>query len=184
MRTRTSIRMARLASLPLAASLLVACGGGGGDNGGSGGSGGGDEGGDASSAYCKDLGAAKESFESFESANPDPDQITAAFENFKSLADEAPPAVEADWKVIDGGITQAEDALGSIGLKISDLAEFRTGGDLPKGVTPQQLQEALGKLQTLGSEEFSKAGDNIEEHAKSECDIDLSPSSPDASPSS
>jgi hypothetical protein len=85
--------------------------------------------------------------------------------------------VAEDWKTLDSALSAMEKALADAGLKIEDLAAI-TAGNLPEGMTAEDVQALGPKLQTafsgLETDEVKKAGDAIEKHAKSECDIDLS----------
>lgn len=188
---RTSTRLVRLAALPLAATLLVACGGG--DDGGSSASGDSSSSSDASSEsspeasadssdYCQELEDAQSAFTAFDSTQPQPEQLQQAFDTFKQLADDAPAAVEQDWATIADAVDTVETSLDSIGLEIGDLTSLQQG-QVPQGVTPQDLQRVAQDLQSLANPEFAEAGQAIQEHAQSECDIDLGGASDGASPS-
>lgn len=145
-------KLALAGAVLAAATTLTACGSG-------------------SSAYCSDLESASAEFDSLESN--DLDQIDEAFDTFHQLADEAPSEIEADWKVLDDGITSVEKALDEAGIEIADLAQIQEG-QLPEGVDMAKLQGLAADFQKLGGEEFTKASDAIEKHAKDECDVDLS----------
>lgn len=154
--------LAMTAAATLMAGLLAGCGGGDG--------GGGDAGGD----YCDRLASAKEDFESLDSG--DFAGFEEAIATIHELADEAPDEVAADWETLEGAIDQLETALDDAGIEISDL-EAMSRGEMPEGVDPSKLASLGEDLQAMGSEEFETASTNIEEHAKDECDIDLSESS-------
>ncbi len=145
----------RLAALGLAAATLTACGG------------------SESSAYCDQLRDSKALFENFDSSSPDPAQLDQAFDRFRELAEEAPEAVAGDWETLETAIATVEDALAEAGIEMSDLAGMQNG-DIPEGVDMAKLAELGPKLESLGDEKFTEAGDNIEKHAKDECDVDLS----------
>ena len=130
-------------------------------------------GGSADSAYCDDLKAATEEYKSLESS--DLSKIDEAFKTFHALADEAPSAVESDWKTLDEGITTIEKALEEAGLEFADLAKIQTG-ELPEGVDMEKVQGLASEFSKLSSDEFTKASEDIEKHAKDECDVDLSAS--------
>jgi hypothetical protein len=154
-----------VSSVLLGASLLAGCG----DDGGGGS-------GSSSSDYCDSIKAAKSDFKTFGSNSPDFGQVDKAMATFHKLADNAPAAVEDDWKVLDGALSSVEKVLADAGLTMEDLAAL-TAGTLPEGMTAQELQELGPKLQStfssLDSDTFKKASENIEKHAKSECDVDL-----------
>ncbi|HEY0904837.1 MAG TPA: hypothetical protein VGE14_13205 [Marmoricola sp.] len=168
MRTTTTL----LATVVLSAGLLAGCGDDGGDGGDAKSSGGTDSG----SSYCDKLKDAKESFDSFESDTPDFDQFEDAIETFHDLADSAPSEVEDEWKTLDGAFTSMEKSLQDAGLSFEDLGTI-TAGQLPEGMTAAELQALTPKLQEaftdLDNEKFEEAGETIEKHAKSECDIVL-----------
>jgi hypothetical protein len=162
MRTATVL----VSTVLLGASLVSGCGSSGGISGNSG----------SSSAYCKDLKAAKTDFASLQGSTPDFNKLDDAFAAFHGLAKKAPSEISAEWKTLDGAITSLEATLKSVGLSAKDLGAL-VGGTLPEGMTAEDLQELGPKLQTafadLDNEEFSKATDKIEKNAKSECDVDL-----------
>ena len=152
-----------VSSVLLGAGLVTGCGD---DSGGSSGT----------SAYCKDIKAAKSEFKTFDSDSPDFSEIDKAMATFHELADSAPAAVEDDWKTLDEAFTSMEKVLSDAGLTMEDLGEI-IAGNYPEGMTPQDLQELGPKLQatfsSLDSDKFKKASDHIEKHAKSECDVSL-----------
>ena len=69
-----------------------------------------------------------------------------------------------------------QDALKEAGLKISDL-EGLSSGNIPEGLDQTKLAALAEDLQAVGSEKVQDAADNIEKHAKDECDVDLGESS-------
>jgi hypothetical protein len=164
MRTTTAI----VSTVLLSAGLLAGCGSSDGDSKSSG---------NSSGDYCKQLKAAKSDFASFDSSTPNFDKLDNAIATFHKLADDAPPAVDEDWKTLDGALTSMEKALSEAGLKLEDLSAI-TAGNLPEGMTTEELQSIGPKLQTafsgLDTDKVKKASDNIEKHAKSECGVDLS----------
>ncbi|MBJ7356068.1 hypothetical protein [Nocardioides sp.] len=155
--------MKRLTSLlavtAFSASLLTGCGGDGG-------------GGDADS-YCDSLESIQKDFEDFEAADfSNFDEFT---DRVEALADDAPDEVKEDWEVLTKAFTAFVDALEEAGLEPADL-EGLANNELPEGVDMEALTEAMTEAQALGSEEVEKATENIEKHAKDECNIDLSAS--------
>lgn len=182
---RTTTRLARIAALPLAATLLVACGGG---DGGSSSSGSSD---DASpeasgdSSYCQELEKAQDSLSNLGGATAQPEQLEEAITTFEGLAESAPADVSSDWNTISSAFSGVQDALDQAGIEISDLANLQSG-QLPEGVTQQDLQPVITAVQGLQAPENAEAAQAISEHAKSECDIDLgggASESPSPSPS-
>ncbi len=152
-----------IATAVLLGGVLTACGGSddGGALGGNGGSG---------SDYCKDMKEAASSFSDF--GGGDAASISDAFTTFHKLADEAPAAVKADWKTLDGAIQTVEDALADAGIKIEDFDKL-SKGQLPEGADPAKLAGLAGEFQKLSNAEFEKSTKAIEAHAKSVCKIDL-----------
>ena len=152
-----------LSSVVLAASLVAGCGGGD-DKGASGG-------------YCKELKSAKATFDTVGGSSPDLTKFDDAIATLHKLADDAPSAVEDDWKTLDDALQAMEKALADAGLKATDLGKI-TSGQLPDGMTAEELQAAVPKLQEafsgMDTEKVKNATDKIEKHAKSECDVDLS----------
>ncbi len=126
--------------------------------------------------YCDQLKDAKAQLENFESTDPDFSEMDKALDTMHELADNAPDEVAADWKVVDEGVTTVETALEDAGITMADLGKIQTG-QMPEGVDMAKLQELAPKLQSLSDAKFQKATDNIEKHAKDECDVDLSESS-------
>lgn len=149
-----------LSTLLLSAGLLTGCGGGG----------------SSSDAYCDDLKAAKAQFDALDSGTPDFNELDKAFKTFHGLADDAPSEVADEWKTLDGAITDLEKGLEDVGLTVKDLGSI-TSGQIPEGMTQEDLTKALPKLQTafksLDDDKVQKAADEIEKHAKSECNIKL-----------
>jgi len=149
-------RVVLMAAATLMAGMLTACGGGGSGD---------------TDAYCDSIEDAKSDIESLDSA--DFDNLEQAFDTFHKIAGEAPDDVKADWEVLDGAFQDMQDALAEAGLKISDL-EGLSSGQLPEGVDQAKLAALVEDLQAVGSEKVQDAADNIEKHAKDECDVDLS----------
>ena len=143
-----------LAATVLGAGLLTGCGGG-------------------TDAYCDTLEDTQKNFEDFEAADfSDFDEFT---DRVDELADEAPDEVKDDWKVLSEAFNAFVDALDEAGLEPGDL-EGLASGEIPEGVDMEALTEAMTEAQALGGEDFEKATDAIEKHAKDECNIDLSSS--------
>ncbi|GAB3262486.1 hypothetical protein [Nocardioides dilutus] len=143
-----------LAATAIAASLLSGCGGG-------------------TDSYCDALKETQKDFENFEGSD------FSSFEEFtdqvEEFADDAPDEVKDDWKVLAEAFKAFVKALEDAGLEPEDL-EGLSSGEIPEDVDMEALTEAMTEAQALGSEEFQKATENIEKHAKEECDIDLSTS--------
>ena len=144
-----------LAVVVLSTSLLSGCSGGGTD------------------AYCDTLKDTQKDFDDFESSDfSNFDKFT---DRVEKLADEAPDEVKKDWEVLEKAFTAFVDALDKAGLKPEDL-EGLAAGDIPDGVDLDELNSAMEEAQALSGEEFEKATDAIEKHAKDECNIEFSAS--------
>jgi len=142
----------------LMTGLLAGCGG---DGGGS--AGGGD--------YCDSIEDAKAEFGDIEGG--DFAGFDQAIDTVHELADDAPDEVADDWEVLEGALDDLVAALEKAGIELSDL-EAMSRGEMPPGLDPAKLQELAADMQDFGGEELETATDNIEKHAKDECDVDLS----------
>jgi hypothetical protein len=140
----------------LMSGMLTACGGGG-DTG----------------AYCDSLRDAKEDFGSLESG--DVGNFDQAFDKLHELADDAPDDVKGDWETLDGAVSDMEKALEEAGIELADL-EKMANGEMPEGVDMEKLATLTDDLGAITSGEVEEADNNIEKHAKDECDVDLSES--------
>lgn len=129
-----------------------------------------DEASPESAAYCEDLSAAQEQFTTL--SQGDVGQFEKAISTLRDLSDAAPSVVASDWEALLVPLNKLESALSRAGLKFEDL-EGLSQGQIPRGVDPQQLQKLGTELQGLASAEVNEAGAAIEEHAASECDIQL-----------
>ena len=158
---------AAVSTLVLSAALVAGCGSGSGDAAGSS-AGSGD--------YCKSLEAAKAEFAALGSGTTDFTLLGDAIDTFHDLADSAPSEVSAEWKTVEAAFTALEDGLEAAGLTFEDLGAI-TSGDLPEGMTADELTALGPKLQetfsSLNENDVDEAGEKIEKHAKSECGIDL-----------
>jgi len=134
---------------------LAACSGGDGPN----------------SNYCKDLEASAPKFAALRTN--DTAQLEDVFKASHQLAAEAPGDVKDDWKVLDQGMTDIENALKEAGIKFSDFAELQQG-KIPEGVDIEKLQGLPAKFQKLDSPAFDKASKNIGRHAKDVCKVTFS----------
>lgn len=124
-------------------------------------------------AYCEDLGAAGDQFAAFDSEQPSAEEIEEAISTFRDLGEQAPDEVSGDWDVFLGAFDDLESALEDAGIGFGDLADIQAG-ELPEGLDEQALQDLTTEIQSLGGEEIDQASQAIEEHASSECDVDLS----------
>jgi hypothetical protein len=155
MRTRVP---AVLSALALGTSLLAGCGG------------------NSTETYCKELKAAKADFSSLGSGSPDFNKFDQVISTFHKLAKSAPDEVKPEWQTLDGGLTTLQKDLADAGLSLKDLGPI-SQGQLPPGMTQEQLQALAPKLQVafgkLENDKFQKASDKIEKHAKTTCKVDL-----------
>lgn len=151
--------MALAAATVMMAGALTACGGGSG----------------STDAYCDDLKAAQDNFSELSGGDAGAADLEKVFDMVDDFADDAPSDVRPDWQKLDEAVDKVEDALEDAGLKLSDL-EGLTSGQVPEGVDMAKLQKVATEIQNMSTEDFQAAADNIEKHAKKECDIDLSAS--------
>jgi hypothetical protein len=131
-----------------------------------------DSGASAADAYCGALRTDKEYFQSLAGSDPDVSRLDDAFDRMHQLSQSAPPAVAADWKTIDGAITDIDAALEDAGVKFSDFAAMEEG-DLPQGADLEKIAALGPKLETLGGPELEEAAAHIEEHADDVCGVKL-----------
>lgn len=143
------------AALALSASLVTGCG-------------------NSTDAYCNDLETTSDELGSL--TGNDPEDMEKAFDAIEDLADNAPDEVKSEWETLHKQMEEIEDALDEAGLKFSDLNELSTG-ELPEGVTQEDLTALGERLQGLNGEDVQEATDKISKHAKDECDVDLGSSS-------
>lgn len=138
------------ATAVLGAGLLAGCGGGGGDT----------------EAYCNSLEEAKDAFSG--------DMNAASFDELSDkvddLVDEAPGEVSGDWEKLQDKLDELNGALEDAGLSAADLEDPAKMGD----VDPEDAQKIQEIAESMSGDDLEKASDNIEKHAKDECDVDLS----------
>ena len=140
-----------LVSAVFVGGALAGCGGGGG-------------------AYCDSLKEANSDFKTLDDG--DFGQMDKAFDRMQSLADEAPPEIEKEWKILDSAITDMREALDNAGISFADLGKIQTG-EMPDGFDESKMTALAAEMQKVGSQEFQDASTTIEKHAKSECKVDL-----------
>jgi hypothetical protein len=146
-----------LAGAVLLGTSLVACSG----------SDGGDS---ADGSYCKDIKAAKPTFESLASGNLS--DLEKGFKTFHRLADESPDELKDQWKVLDDAADSVEAKLKEAGLEYSDLPDIQAG-KLPDGVSVDKLTAFAADLQKLNNEKFAQARTDIGKQAKDVCGVEL-----------
>jgi predicted small secreted protein len=133
-------------------------------------------GGNDTESYCQDLQAAQEQGNELAGdgeSTPDPQALEDSVEATRGLADSAPDEVADDWAVVDENLDQREQVLDDAGLTYADLAEIGPEGELPEGVSEEDVQEVGRELQALNTAEFQEANENISAHARDECDLEL-----------
>lgn len=149
---------ALVAASVLGGGLLCACGGDGGSDA------------DAGGDYCSTLADAQEEFAALEQGD------VKAFNRFREVAGEleqqAPEEVADDWKVVNTAFDDLEQKLSDAGITFDDL-EGISSGQLPEGVTREDLLQLNQDLQDFSTEGRQEAGQAIQDHARTECDIDL-----------
>lgn len=143
-------KTAGLAGLVLTAGLLTGCG-------------------NDTEAYCNDLQETIDEMGSL--TGSDPASLEQAFDEIEKLADAAPDEVAEEWKVLDEQMDTIQDSLDEAGIKMSDLEGIMTG-QLPEGVTEEDLTALGESLQDLNNEEVQQASETIATHADEECGIE------------
>jgi hypothetical protein len=136
------------------------------DDSGSGGS-------DPGSSYCTELRTAKAKFKSLDFTGLDDDQFKNLTDEFDTLTSDAPDEVKADWATLTSALKKVQQILANAGLSFSDLQGL-SSGQIPHGVTPQQLKKLGKDLQAFSADSsFQKAASHITVHAKAECGINM-----------
>jgi hypothetical protein len=146
----------------LGAGLVTGCGSSGGGSGSS------------SSGYCSEIKSSAESIKSFTASSGTPDftKLSDFIAKAHELADKAPSDIKDDWTVMVGAMDALTSALDDAGLKLEDLGAMMSG-QVPDGVDASKLAGLATKLQSIGSEQVTKAGDAISKQAKDVCKVDL-----------
>ena len=150
--------LSTVAAAALGLCLLTACG----DDNGDKASGGGD--------YCGDLKSAKKDVDAIKGG--DLKDIEETVDTMHDLADEAPSEIKDDWKVLVDGVDKLVAAIKKAGLDDDDMATLQSG-QIPDGVDMTALQNLMTEIQSLDTDAFEKAGENINKHAKDKCGVDL-----------
>jgi hypothetical protein len=151
--------LSAVAAAALGLCLLTACGG---DDNGKAGGGSGD--------YCADLKTAKKQVDALKGG--DFSDLQKTTDAMHKLAGEAPSEIKDDWKVLVDGVDKLVAALKKAGLDDADMATLQSG-QIPDGVDMDALNDLMTEIQALDTDEFQKAGDNINKHAKDKCGVDL-----------
>jgi hypothetical protein len=134
----------------------------------------GDSGSGSNSDYCTELKAAKSQFHNLDVQSFSGDQFKQLTGEFDALEAAAPADVKADWATLATALKQVDQILSDAGLSFKDLKQMGTTGQLPSGVTAQDLQKLGLKLQqAVQGKSFERAARRISASAKSECGIKL-----------
>lgn len=145
-----------VAAAVLGASALAGCGGG-----------------NSTEDYCDTLRDAEESLSAMAGDSPNFDLLDDAFDALGEVADAAPDRLAEEWALIEERVDGIEDAMDEAGVEIGDFFTSAFGGELPEGVTQEEMEAIGEKLQSLDSDEFDEAWETIVKDAKDECDVDL-----------
>ncbi len=145
-------KSAGLAALVLTAGLLTGCG-------------------NSTDAYCDELQGTIDEFGTLTGGN-DLDQLEDALDAIERLADEAPDEIDDEWDRLVEVLDEVRDSFDEAGIEFSDLGGIQDG-QLPEGVSQEDLAELGQSLQSLSGEEVQQAATAINEHALEECGIDL-----------
>ncbi|MCL8025978.1 hypothetical protein [Nocardioides bruguierae] len=129
------------------------------------------EDGAGSGDYCADLTSTQEDLSGL--SGDDPASLDQAFTAFDTLAAEAPDEVAEQWTVLTDMADQVRTALDENDLTLEDLSTLSTTGQLPEGVTQEQVIAVGEELSSLTSAKVSEAASAISVHAQSECGITL-----------
>ena len=119
--------------------------------------------------YCDSLKSAQKEFGAINSGDVTPGNLDRILDRMHSLSQQAPAPVADDWRKLDGAIGRLQGGLDDLGLSFKDLSDPKKLAQ----VDPQQLQEFGRQTQQLGGQQFERAGDAIEKHAKQVCHINL-----------
>lgn len=117
--------------------------------------------GDETEAYCDGLEDAKEALQAVD--NGDIDQYGHALPVINDLHDEAPDAVQADWKKLGAFMDEAESYY-------DDIAAMH---DEPDDVSMDDIEELHENKPDAQDPELVEASDSIRKHAKDECELTL-----------
>ena len=121
-------------------------------------------------AYCKDVKKADKDFSALNGG--DFSTLDQAFTTFHKLAAESPSKIKADWTVLERAITTMEKGFKDAGIKFSDLGELQKG-NVPDGIDVAKLTQLSTTMSKFGDAKFKTASDNIANHAKDECKVNI-----------
>ncbi len=161
-----------VAAVVLMTAVLGACGD---DDKSSDGGGGGDD-------YCSALEDTKAEFETLDITALDDTKFDTLQSEIDNLRDSAPDEVSDDWATLGDGFDEFKSLLEEAGISFDDLQGMQAG-EVPEGVDMEKLQELGTKMQSFSEDSgLEEATSNIEDHAKSECDITLDDSETTSTP--
>jgi hypothetical protein len=128
------------------------------------------DGGNDAADYCDELKSAKDAFASFDGG--DPTKFSDAIQQLRDLGGQAPDEISGDWQTMVEAMDGLEGAVEDAGLSFEDLATLDEG-TLPEGVTVEDITKLQADIKALDDPKIEEAGNNISEHAKSECGVDI-----------
>ena len=134
----------------------------------------------SSSDYCDQLKAAKSSVDNSNLTNLTDAKFQQLVDEVHQLESSAPSSVKGDWQEFGDFIDKFQTILKNAGLSFDDLSALQSG-QVPDGVSLAKLQAAGQQLQQLDSTKLAAAQQAIADNAKSECNIDLQPTTPSSS---
>lgn len=123
-------------------------------------------GGSDTEAYCDNLKDAQSAF----GGDVDASSFGEMTDKIDDITDSAPDDVADDWEKLQGALDELQGALDDAGLSAADLED----PEKLAAISPEDQQKITEVASSMSSEDVTKASDNIEKHAKDECDIDLS----------
>lgn len=137
-------RLTLATAATLATAMLTACGGG------------------SASAYCDRIAETTERFEASGSMPSSQEELEELSDLARELADLAPSEVEDDWAML----SDFQDRIAEI-TEDADLAD-------PTSLESEQREELARVFEEFDTAQFQAAGERIQEHAESECGVDIS----------
>jgi hypothetical protein len=140
-----------LAAIALGASLLTACSGG-------------------SDSYCDTLKDSESTIDRLDEG--DFSVMGDLVDQIEQITDEAPDEVKEDWEVLRSSYTSLIDALEEAGVSVDEFAAA-VSGEVPEDVDMEALSGVLENVQALDTDRLEEAQEAIEQHAKDECNIEL-----------
>lgn len=141
----------------------------------------------SSSGYCDQLTTFQNDFQSLDFTSLTDVQFSDVRSAIDDLESSAPDDVKPDWTTLGDSLGELQNILDKFGVSLDVLKEIQADPtNLPDGLTVKKVQQLGGELQSYSQSvqgDVSKAGEDIQTNAKSECGIDLG-GSPSGAPSS